>query len=250
MAAESQVFQIFEALKAFLREKKLTYRDISQRLALSEASVKRIFSLRDCDLTRLAAICEAAGTSLIELATVAGEVKAKTYTLPPLAAEFFADNMGYFVFFRELSAGKTPAEIAAEAGLDQRSVNRYLKTLEELGLIERLPDGAVRHKFEGYLSLHDANDLSRRFLNAWAPYAVNTVISEKPDAQRRLKCFSTGLLAENRARFERDLDDLIERYRHQGFLDQSLTPSAVEAVGGVVALVPMRVGQGLPIPKI
>ncbi len=49
---------IFQALKAHLKARKMTYADLAQALQLSETTVKRMFVAQDCTLERLEAICE------------------------------------------------------------------------------------------------------------------------------------------------------------------------------------------------
>lgn len=59
---------VFEALKAHYRARGLTYRDVARALKISEATVKRIFSARDCTLARLDQLC---GVAQVELADIA-----------------------------------------------------------------------------------------------------------------------------------------------------------------------------------
>ena len=59
---------VFEALKAHYRARGLTYRDVALSLKLSEATVKRIFSARDCTLARLEQLCAVAQVELADVA--------------------------------------------------------------------------------------------------------------------------------------------------------------------------------------
>lgn len=52
-----QTKQIVETLKQELRKQRITYRQVAKTLALSEASVKRLFSEKSFTLSRLAQIC-------------------------------------------------------------------------------------------------------------------------------------------------------------------------------------------------
>ncbi len=49
---------LFEAIKAHLRSRSLTYADLASGLGVSEGTVKRIFSRRRCSTEQLDAICE------------------------------------------------------------------------------------------------------------------------------------------------------------------------------------------------
>ena len=64
---------LVEALKRTLKAKGLTYADVAGAIALSEASVKRMFARGDFTLQRLEEICRFARIDLTELAESAGE---------------------------------------------------------------------------------------------------------------------------------------------------------------------------------
>ena len=59
---------VFEALKAHYRTRGLTYKDVAKALKLSEPTIKRIFSERDCTLTRLEQLCSVAQVDLSQIA--------------------------------------------------------------------------------------------------------------------------------------------------------------------------------------
>jgi len=58
---------LFEGLKAHYRARGLGYRDVARALKISEATVKRIFSTRDCTLARLEQLCAVVQVDLAEL---------------------------------------------------------------------------------------------------------------------------------------------------------------------------------------
>jgi DNA-binding Xre family transcriptional regulator len=59
---------LFEGLKAHYRARGLAYRDVAKVLKISEATVKRIFSTRDCTLARLEELCSVAQVDLADIA--------------------------------------------------------------------------------------------------------------------------------------------------------------------------------------
>ena len=60
--------RVFEALKMHLRARGLTYADVARTLRISEATVKRIFSEKNCTLARLEQICDVVEIDIGELA--------------------------------------------------------------------------------------------------------------------------------------------------------------------------------------
>jgi DNA-binding Xre family transcriptional regulator len=59
---------LFEGLKMHLKARGLTYADVARALEISEATVKRIFALKNCTVERLDAICELLQVDVAELA--------------------------------------------------------------------------------------------------------------------------------------------------------------------------------------
>ena len=76
--------QLVDALKQVLRMRGLTYAALAQRIGLSEASVKRLFSTGHFTLDRFEQVCELARTSITELAREleGGQDEVEKLTLP------------------------------------------------------------------------------------------------------------------------------------------------------------------------
>ena len=67
----SESARIVDVLKRTLKSRGMTYRDLSKRVGLSEASVKRVFAEERFTLQRLEGICSAIGLTLGELIRMA-----------------------------------------------------------------------------------------------------------------------------------------------------------------------------------
>ena len=73
----SQLSEVCNTLKNTLKQKNITYKILAERLTMSEANVKRMFSLQQFSLGRLEEICEAAGLSLSDLFLLVEKQKKK-----------------------------------------------------------------------------------------------------------------------------------------------------------------------------
>ncbi|MFC7780501.1 helix-turn-helix domain-containing protein [Legionella taurinensis] len=62
-----QISDLFSILKKQLKAQGLTYKTLAQKLSLSEASIKRLFSQQDANLSRLQSICACLNLSLSEV---------------------------------------------------------------------------------------------------------------------------------------------------------------------------------------
>ncbi len=63
----SSAARLFEVLRADMKAKGLTYRELAQRIGMSESSVKRMFGEQDMPLSRLTQVSEAVGTPFEDL---------------------------------------------------------------------------------------------------------------------------------------------------------------------------------------
>jgi DNA-binding Xre family transcriptional regulator len=141
----AETTRIVRELKRMLKARGITYAELGKRIALSEASVKRVFSRSTLTLQRLEAVCKAAGTSVadvIKLASAADDTAPDTLTWDQ-EAELAADP-GLLGCFYLLINGRRPLELADDLAVSERQVRRWLGQLNRLGLIKMLPGNRTR----------------------------------------------------------------------------------------------------------
>jgi DNA-binding CsgD family transcriptional regulator len=124
-------------LRALMRRQHKTLQELAEHLDLSLATVKRIFAdEEEVDLTRLLAVCDWLGVTLSELAALADKDRGTSVVTYTEEQELFlAADPRYLTFLLLLSNGKSTKEIAETHGLTARSVDTYLRRLEQLGLV-------------------------------------------------------------------------------------------------------------------
>lgn len=133
-------YSLLRTLKVELKRSRISYRDLAKELKISEAGVKKILTRDDLSLERAFQICRVLNLSFAELVSRSEEAKSSVFRFTDRQVEFLKKNTSYFYFYMKLAyEQKTPLEIQAENGLSVRSLNAYLKKLEELGLIKRHP---------------------------------------------------------------------------------------------------------------
>jgi DNA-binding Xre family transcriptional regulator len=138
--AVSESAQIIEALKRSLKTRGLTYRDLAERVGLSEASIKRVFSEETFSLQRLEAICSAIGLSMSELVRIAvdaSEPKAQFLSLEQ--EQVLAASSRLLACFYLLLNGRSSQEIATRLTLSERELRELFVKLDNARLIELQP---------------------------------------------------------------------------------------------------------------
>ncbi len=140
-----QTHQIIEALKRCLKSRGMTYKDLAGQMALSEASVKRIFSQKTFTLARLEEVCAAVGVDFLELARIAGSRDDEETEIFTLAQErALAADAKLFACFYLLLSGKAPPRILSHSRFAPGEATRLFLRLDKLGLIRLLPQNKVR----------------------------------------------------------------------------------------------------------
>lgn len=72
---------VMQALRSELRAAGITYKQLAQRLGMSESSMKRVFSQGDMSLSRLAQICKAVGVAMEDVLRQAADATPHADTL-------------------------------------------------------------------------------------------------------------------------------------------------------------------------
>jgi len=135
---------IVAELKRALRESGHGYADVAQKLQLSLASIKRLFSTEDLSLERVDQICELIGMDLSDIMDRAADRSAPNNQLTlSQESELIADIK--LLFMTWLVLVRTPFEdIVRDYHFSKREALQYLIRLDRLKVIELQPGNRVR----------------------------------------------------------------------------------------------------------
>lgn len=135
---------VFEALKAHYRTRGLTYKEVAKALELSEATIKRIFSERDCTLGRLEALCAVAQVDLAEIARGAPRQTRLLTRLTQQQEQEIVDDLELFVIAVCAMGNMRFEQIIATYRIPAaRCVGLFAK-LDRIGFLELLPHNRYR----------------------------------------------------------------------------------------------------------
>jgi len=135
---------IVAELKHALREHHLTYSDVAQKLGLSVATVKRLFSTGDFSLERVDGICELMGITLREILE-RGQERASPVNQLTVTQELEVISDPRLFFVTWLVLNRTPFdEIVRHYRFTDRELLRYFIKLDRLKVIELQPGNRVR----------------------------------------------------------------------------------------------------------
>ena len=206
--------QIFAVIKALLREKRLKYRDLAGYLGLSLPAVKKFMSEANTDLDRLIEIAKFLDISLVELTTLSQNHDQNNLRFTEDQEIFFAENMEYYCYFAALNSGKTPIQVAEKHQLTPKSTRRYLKELEKLSLIQRLPGDRIKLLQKGHSTLwDDYGPMGKAYTEHYTRTITQRVLANlKTRTTLNLATGSRQLTDEQYSSFNSDFQNLLDKY--------------------------------------
>lgn len=159
---------IIDQLKTELKLKKVTYQELANKLNLSEVTVKRIFSYKDCSLERLINICDILEISFIDLAAKIKNDRPKNHTLSNEQEKMFIDNFELFLFYIELINAKNPnvKSLCKSLDLTESYIIKSINKLEKYKLAELHLNDKIKILNKGELDLPKRNKLTQKILSA------------------------------------------------------------------------------------
>jgi transcriptional regulator with XRE-family HTH domain len=238
--------RLVDALKQVLRMRGLTYAALAQRIGLSEASVKRLFSQRTFTLARLEQCCAALDIDFLELARLAhGREGTGAELTVAQEAALAADPRLLAVFYLVMS-GWTAAEIVARYQLSAPRCTGLLARLDRLRLIDLMPGDRVRLRLPRDVRMRSDGPIRRRH----GKRVVEDFLAPQFDRAGGLFAFEFRELS--RASFEiltRKLERLAAEIHQLADVDAHLPPGKRETVGVALGIRPWSMESAIELPE-
>lgn len=208
----SQSQRIVTATKRALRERGLTYADVATHLALSEASVKRLFAQGRLSLERLETIAGLMGLDLGELVHMAE-------ALDPLPRELGLEQERYLVERPKLLMvlylllnDYDLERIVADYRIERPEGVLLLRELERLGVIEHRPGDRVRLLVSRHLTWRRDGPI-RELING---RVLREFLGGRFEGEDEAYHFVSGLVTpEALERLQAEIERLVRRFNEQ-----------------------------------
>ncbi|MBL8264560.1 MAG: helix-turn-helix transcriptional regulator [Xanthomonadaceae bacterium] len=135
---------LIDALKRLLRGQGMTYRELAGRLKMSEAAVKRMFSLRAMSLQRLEQICDVLDIGLADIAAESARGKDSMAELSEAQERALVSEPALLLaLFLSLNRWKQ-TDVLAQFSFTEPQWTGLLVKLDRLGIIELQPGNRAR----------------------------------------------------------------------------------------------------------
>ena len=217
---------LVNALKRGLRAQGLTYRELAQRIGLSEAAVKRMFSRRAMSLLRLEQSCEARGIGLAERGADAGRGVEPMARLDEAQEQALVDDPALMLaMFLSINRWRQD-DVMAHFVFTLPQWTGLLARLDRLGIIELQPGNRVRPLTARNFRWRTDGPMERHFRDALlGDYFADPFDGE----QDRLLLLSGALSPEGARQMKQRLDEVAREF--DGLLARDAALPAAERVG-------------------
>jgi hypothetical protein len=231
----NQTTQLLDTLKKCLKVKGITYQYIAQKLNLSEASIKRLFSEQTFSLKRLEEICDLLNLNFYDLAKISLNDDNIPSMLTVEQERVLSEKSKLFVFFYLLLNGREPDSIINDYKITEKESLRFLLELDRLKLIELYPDNRIRlltqknitWRKDGPITLKYDYQIKKEFLNA--PF-------DQMDERMR---FEFGKLSDgSQSVLLKKIDVLFREYYELTEIDKTLPLEKIHNTGLMIAFRP------------
>ena len=217
--------EIIASLKLAMKAKGVTYGQLATHLGVSEQTIKRLFREKDCSLSRLDAICQFLEISVCDLFTFAQDYQAPTTRLSAEQERYLSQRPDHFSFLFFLCVGHSLDHIQRTYGLDDVSVFRYLRDLDQQGFLVLSANNHYVLNIEGALLMRLDSDLAPLVLKLnqlCLSHAMRHNQRHGFGFDSSFRRMSESTLQKMRA----DYDALTEQYRKMAWQDETLLPAS------------------------
>jgi len=228
----TQTARLLETLKHYLKFQGITYRILAQRLKLSESSVKRLFSDQSLSLKRLEKICSVLGLDLYELVKLSREQQPLVDSFNDMQLKTLLSQPSLVVLLVLFVNGWTTEELIEEFELEEVELRVKLGQLEQLKLIEWLPQDRIRLRFERSVLWQKDSPLWQ----IWGRTNMREFLNDEFDQNNERWHFAAPQLsADSRKLILSELDRLMQTLRELQDVDASLPADERESTGFLLA---------------
>lgn len=215
MDAQQFTKEIISTLKSLIKKKGLKYSDLAQHLNLSVPAIKRVMTADEIPFSRVLGICEFLGIELEDVFKILNSNTAGLFFFSQTQEEFFSQNPSYLAYFFELYNERLlPSEIEKKHALSKKSTEKYLKKLEQLGLINFDKSRRLKILARGVVSWSDhgllGNSFSRQMILSFSKWATDKLTNP---GKMTVELHGWSLTAENYADFKKEYGELATKYR-------------------------------------
>lgn len=201
-----QTRQLLHALQSELRKRQLTYKDLAERIHMSEASIKRMFSTQSLTVERLETLCDAIQISLADLIRIADQSSPPMMMLEEAQETQLVRDENLLLMANCVLNGLSLEDVVALYRISLHEGVRLLARLDTLGLIELLPQNRVRLRVARHFRWRPGGEIERLVTQSFEREFLQSTFADAG----QMKSFASAMLSrESNALVQRQARKLV-----------------------------------------
>ena len=231
-----QTAKLLDTLKAYLKSRDITYRNLAQRLRLSESSIKRVFSEKTLSLKRLERILQSLDLDFYDLAHMSRRQDGDSAEALSLEQEeSLLQNPRMLIFLHLLIQKWKVEQITKRFDFESHEITNILLELDRLRLIDLHP----HNQFKVLINNTQLWNRSSPFMKKYKEMLQKGFLSHDLEEKNERFLFSPCQLSEDSHRILlKEIDRLLRRFKELSEADAGPEKPGLEQGGMVVAFRP------------
>jgi transcriptional regulator with XRE-family HTH domain len=171
---------VIKSLKTVLKQRGLSYKDLANRMGMSESGVKKIFIGSDCSFSRLVEITKIIGIKMSDVLQEVEREELRPTRFSSAQQETLIKFPELFDFYVKLVIERNHVkEIQKESALTEAQLFKFLKRLDELELIRLLPEGKIKLPTISMVSNFGDGPLLEKIYKKWGHSTIDELAHPK-----------------------------------------------------------------------
>lgn len=195
---------VMDLLKTRAKFLGVTQQQIAKKFSVSLPTVKRWFAAKGVSIETLTELMEMLDLGWDDIAIEFDVAAGPEFVFTFAQEKLFAANPSAHVFFDLLLDGSTPYQIEKKFRLQKSSTRKYLRALENVGLIDVLPGDKIKIKVKGEAKWMTNGPLAQRFRES----AIQDFMDHMNQSGGSLRFGIHNLLPEDKKDLKEDLEKI------------------------------------------
>ena len=242
----AQTEALIDTLKQALRNQRVTYAEVAQKLDMSEANVKRMFATKRFTLERLEDICRLIQLELSDLFQLYEESRQRITTLTlEQEKELISDNKLLLIAVCVRNRLGFD-DIINNYNISNTECIRYLAKLDKLKIIDLLPNNRIKLRIDEHFHWLPHGPIERFY----EKQIQNQFLKASFNGEFEERLFLFGLLGDSSAQIMiNKMKSLAKEFAELHRQDSNLSLEQRHNIGFMLALRPWDLDAFLPLQK-
>lgn len=216
----AQTLHLVNTLKKALKAHGLTYSAIAQKIGLSEASIKRMFSEKNFTLNRLEQLCQCMDMELSDLLRLMQEEQQHLSQLSEAQEKEIVNDLNLLLVTVCVLNRWTLNDIIERYKITETECIRYLAKLDKLKIIELLPKNRIKLLVAPNFAWREDGPIQ----NFFHAKVEKDFFNSKFNKNHERLFVVNGMLADNsNAVFQKKMEKLIKEFNELNDTDAGLS---------------------------